>query len=129
MQKFYFNIYMKLAPWDILIHLLKCFEVFFTYLRSRLLTFEEIIILPQFAWILGGFWGRMGRFEVVWCMMNVLESKLLPIITFLLLLHVHFLFFCYDEGFWRTLRCLEKPLGNNSWITCATLHPKTWKKC
>ena len=106
MQKFYFDIYIKLAPWDILMHLWKCFEVFFTSLRSRLLTFEKIIILPQFAWILGGFWGRMSRFEVVWSKLNVLESEFSPIITFLLLLHAHFWFFGYNKGFWRTLRCL-----------------------
>ena len=40
--------------------------MFLTSSRSSLSIFEKIMSLPQFPWILRGFWGRMGKSEVVW---------------------------------------------------------------
>ena len=40
--------------------------MFLTSSRSSLSIFEKILSLPQFPWILRGFWGRMGKSEVVW---------------------------------------------------------------
>ena len=76
MQKSHFHTHIKLAFWDSLMHVWKRFEVLFISVRSRLSIFEKILVLPQFPWVLSGFWGRVGRIEVVWVKIHIIGVEI-----------------------------------------------------